>query len=217
MPAGGAPPAPAPPAAPFAVFESQAAFDERMARAQRSHLREQFGTEDPAEVKTRLDRLKALEDAEAARAREQLTATQKLESDLAAARLAQAKAEEEAGTQRFRALVSQDCVALGIKNVPYALYVVGMAAEALPDGQQLDAHAHLSGLLAKPEYKSAFGITEAPTVVTQPVTTSPNPSNPAPAPPPAGGNNPAPVDAMSMSPAQFKAHLESVGAGGLAG
>lgn len=210
---GGGPPAapPAPPAAPFAVFDTQEAFNDRVQRAARAEIRTQFGVEDPAEVTRRLARLKELEDAEAARKREELTATQRLEADLAAAKAAQAAAEADRDSERFRATVSADCARLGIKNLKYAQFVVAEAAEALPDGQQLDPHEHLRGLLEKPEFKQAFGIETAPAVVAAPVTTSPNPGTP-PAPPPAPGGNPGGVDVMAMNPAQFKAHLESMGA-----
>jgi len=92
---------------------------------------------------------------------------------------------------------------------------VAEAAEALPEGQQLDPHAYLKELVEKPEYKSAFGIeVPAVAVVPQPVTTSPQPGTPPPA-PPQPGTPPATVDVMSMSPQQFREHLSNLGAGGL--
>lgn len=212
---GAPPPAPAPPAQPFAVFESQAAFEERMSRAQRSFVREQYGVEDPNEVKTRLARLKELEDQEAARKREEMTATQRLEQDLANEKAARLAAEAARDGERFRATVSGECARLGIKNLKYAQFIVAEAAEALPDGQQLDPYAYLKDLVEKPEYKGAFGIeVAAPAVQPAPVNTSPQPGTPPP-PPPAPGTPPATVDAMNMNPTQFREHLASLGAGGL--
>lgn len=213
VPGGGAPPAAPPaPTTPFAVFDTQEAFNDRVARAARAEMRTQFGVEDPAEVTRRLARLKELEDADAARRREELTATQRLEQDLATEKAARAAAEADRDNERFRATVSQECAALGIKNLKYAHFLVAEAAEALPDGQQLDPHVHLQGLLAKPEFKQAFGIESAPTVVAAPVSTSPNPQNPAP-PPPATGGTPNAADVMTMNPAAFREHLDKYGAG----
>lgn len=217
---GGTPPAPPPPppapggGQPFAVFESQAAFEERMARAQRSHLREQFGTENPDEVKQRLARLQELETAEAERKRAELSETQRLQADLQAAQAAREQAERALQDQRFETRVSGECAQLGVKNVKYALFLVNEARSALPEAQRggFDPRTHLDGLLAKAEMKAALGIEAPPTVVTSaPVTTSPNPGQPPPAPPPPGGNPPAPVDANSMTPEQWRAHLASLG------
>ncbi len=196
------------------MFHSQEQLDERLNRAGRAYVREQFGVENPDDVKQRLARLKELEDAEAARKREELTATQRLEADLAAEKAARAAAETARDGERFRATVSEQCARLGIKNLKYAQFVVAEAAEALPDGQQLDPHAYLKDLVEKPEYKSAFGLEVPATVVPAPVNTSPNPGAPPP-PPPAPGTPPAAVDAMNMNPQQFRAHLDSLGAGGL--
>lgn len=217
VPAGGGgttPPAPPVPGQPFAVFETQEAFNDRLHRSTRAELRAQFGTDDPAEIKTQLARLKVLEEADAARAREQLTATQKLELDLAAEKTKREAAEAERDQERFRATVSQDCARLGIKNLKYAQFVVAEAAEALPEGQQLDPYEHLKGLLEKPEFKPAFGIESAPTVVPTPVNTSPTPGAPPPPPPPAGGG-PGGPDVMAMSAAEFRAHLDRQGVQGL--
>lgn len=196
------------------MFHSQEQFDERLNRAQRSYVRELTGLEDPNEVKQRLQRLKELEDAEAARKREEMTATQRLEADLAAEKAARAAAETARDGERFRATVAGECARLGIKNLKYAQFVVAEAAEALPDGQQLDPHAYLKDLVEKPEYKSAFGLEVPATVVPAPVNTSPSPGAPPP-PPPAPGTPPGTVDAMAMDPKAFRAHLDSLGAGGL--
>lgn len=217
---GGAPPAPAPapqPGQPFAVFESQQAFNERMERAQRSHLREIAGTESPDELRARLARLTELENAENERKRNEMTELQRVQTDLAAAREATAAAQSALEGERFASRVSGECARLGIRNVRYAQYEVGQARQALPEAQRtaFDPAAHLEGLMAKPEYKTAFGIEAAPTQVPQPVSTSPQPPVAPPAPAAPGGSPPAAVDAMSMSPSEFRAHLEKIGAGGV--
>jgi hypothetical protein len=213
---GGAPPlAPAPaapPTAPFATFDSQAALDDRLARAGRAALRDATGLESADEVKARLARLKQLEDAETERARAELTATQRLEADLATERARVTAMAAERDQERFRSVVSGACAQLGVKNLKYAQYLVAEAAEALPEGQQLDPDTYLRGLLEKPEYKTAFGIEAVPAVVPAPVTTSPNPGAPPPA-PPAPGNGGGPPDVMAMNPTQFREHLEKYGAG----
>ena len=183
-----------------------------MRQAARSELRTTTGIEDPAEIKRRLDRAEELEKAETERKRADLTAQQKLEQDLATERAAREAAETARDQERYKAHVSRACSANGIKNVDYALFVVGQATEALPDGQTLDVDTHLKGLLEKPEFKSAFGIAADTTVVPAPVTTSPNPDGTPPAPPRGPAVTP-PADSMSMTPQQFQAHLATLGAG----
>lgn len=209
---GGAPPAPAP-TQPFAVFNNQADLDARLERARRSGFRDEFGTEDPAEVKQQLARLKELEDAEKERKRAELSEQQKLQQDLDAEKARAAKLEQDLDQERFRGRVTAACGQLGIKNVKYALYEIEQAVEALPAGQQLDPAAHLKELLAKDEHRAAFGIPAVP-VETQPVpvNTSPEPGSPPPA-PPRGPEPTAPTDAMNMNPQQFAAHLARLGAG----
>jgi len=211
---GGGPPAPAPapapaPGQPFAVFESQAALEDRLARAGRATLREVTGLENPEEVKQRLNRLKELEAAEEQRRQAELTETQRLQADVDKERQRAEAAERRLQESQFQTQVTQECARLGIKNVKYALFEVQTARGALPEAERasLDPARHLEGLLAKPEYKGAFGIESAPTVIPVPVNTSPAPGAPPPAPPQPGAPPPA-VDAMTMSGPEFKAHLE---------
>jgi hypothetical protein len=208
----GAPPAPAPaPGQPFAVFHNQAEFDARIERAQRSALREQFGTESADEVKARLARLKELETAEEERKRAELTETQKLQADLAAERERVTRLERERAAAEWRVQVTSACVSTGIKNVKYALFEADEARSRVPAGQAFDVEAHLKSLLEKPEMKGAFGVASEPiTTVPAPVTTSPNPDG-EPPPPPRGNPAPAGTDAMNMTREQFQAHLASLG------
>lgn len=211
------PPAPAPaPAAdpnrPFATFATQAEFEERVQRAARAEVRNKFGLEE-ADLQTRLARAKELEDAEAARAREQLTAQQRTEKDLADEKALRLKAEGERDQVRFERTVATSAAQLGIKNVRYAQFVVAEAAEALPDGQQLDVDKYLTELMGKDDFRSALGVA-APVVVTQgnPVNTSPNPTVEPPAPP--RGNGAPVVDAFAMDSKAFRQHLAGLGVGG---
>jgi hypothetical protein len=190
------------------VFHNQAAFEERVQREARSILRTQVGVEDPAEVQRRLNRLTELETAEATRQREALTEQQRLQADLDKEKQRAAEAERQARAAGFRADVTAICASKGIRNVNYALFVVN---EQLPEAERAaKADAHLTSLLDKPEYRSAFGIPSDP-VVPAPVTTSPTPGQPPPD-PPRSGTPPPVVDAMGMSPEAFSAHLASLGA-----
>jgi hypothetical protein len=209
---GGTPTAPAPaPAVPFAVFHNAESLNERLSRAQRSHLKDQFGTDDAEVIKARLKKAEELEAAEKERERKDMSELQKTQSDLTAEKAAKAKVEEELNKVRFERHVAGLCAELQIPNVDYALYVVAQAAEKTADGAQLDAKAHLQGLLEKPQFKAAFGIQEQPTVVPQPVNTSPTPTTPAPAPVPANGHQPPAADAFSMNKQQFQQHLTKLG------
>lgn len=213
------PPAPAPApngnggnGQPFAVFDNQAALEDRLARAQRAGFREQFGTDDPAEVRSRLERLKKLEDEEAERQRAQLSDQQRLQADLDAEKAKRAAAEAERDQVKFESIVARSCAGHGIKNVAYAQFTVAQAAEALPDGQQIDVDKYLQELLSKQEYRGAFGIAAAVTETQPaPVTTSPNPGTPPPPPPAPGGGTAPGVDAMTMKPEDFRAHLAKLG------
>lgn len=193
---------------PFASFATQAQFEERVSRAARAALRDKFGLEE-ADLTARLARAKELEDAETARKRQELTDQQRVEKDLADEKALRVKAEEAANQLRFEKTVATSSAQLGIKNVKYAQFVVAEAAEALPEGQQLDVDVYLKDLLGKDEFKSALGVA-APAVETRgtPVNTSPNPGQ-EPPPPPRG--NGAPVDAMAMTPQQFRNHLAGIG------
>ncbi len=205
---------PAAPGAPFAVFPTQAAFNERMQRATRAELRAEFGTDDPAEIKKKLKKAEELEAAEAERARKQLTEEQRLQSDLNAANARATAAEEERNQVKFEAHVSRVCARLSIPNIDYALYEVARVSDKLPAGQELDVEAHLKGLLEKPVFKAALGITEAPTVVQTGVTTTPDPSQSPPAPAhPGGVAGPTGIDASKMTKEQFKTHLAGIGVG----
>jgi hypothetical protein len=196
-----------PPAQPFATFTTQADLDTRLERAKRAGFREAFGTEKPEEIQAQLQRLKDLEAAEAERKRAELTETQKLQADLQAAQAAKSAAEAALANARFQTQVTAACVKHGIKNVEYAQFEVGRAGS--PTGAPVDPDAYLAGLVAKPEYKAAFGIALEPVVAPAPVTTSPSPGDQAP-PPPRAPSAPETVDVMKMSPQEFQRHIQGL-------
>lgn len=190
------------------MFHNQAAFEERVQREARSILRTQTGVEDPAELQRRLNRATELETAEAERLRASQTREQQLQTDLDREKQARMNAENESRLSKERADITAVCASKGIRNVNYALFVV---REQLPEAERATkAESHLTSLLDKPDYRSAFGIPSDP-VVPAPVTTSPVPGSPPPD-PPRSGTPPAAVDAMAMTHEAFASHLASLGA-----
>lgn len=214
--AGGAPPAAAPvaPEQPAVVFNTNEQFNERMDRHYRSRMREQFGTDDPAEIKAIIAKAKELEDAEAERAKAEMTEVDRLKAELVEREAEKAAAEEQADIALFESHVTGKCAALGIKNTDYAMFQVAQAAEALPDDQELDVEAYLKTQMEEhPDVRAAYGM-EAPVEgVPVPAHTTPhNPNTPGPVTPPAGGPPPAVRNANDMTPQEFQKHLASLGA-----
>lgn len=213
-----APPAPAPAPAngggqPFAVFNTQDQFEQRLQREARSQIRAVTGIEDPAEIKARLDRLTALEAEEENRRRAALSKEEQLQTDLSKANERAMRAEQERDAERFRATVAAECATAGVKNVRYAQFVIGEHRNSLSKDQQaaLDVKGYLGELLKADEYKTALGVAvPAPTEVRTPVNTSPNPEgNP---PPPARTNGAPPAkSAMEMTDAEWRAHKATLG------
>ena len=157
-------PAPAPQLNTISLTSEQ--LDERLGRAKGAYMREQFGTNDPEEVKSRLARLQEMEAAEAEREREAMSAQEKLQQDLKLAQEERIAAQEERDAIAFESHVKGECAKLGIKNVDFAMWEVARAAEGMGEGEQLDAQEHLKGLTESEQYKAALGI-EAAKVVTQ--------------------------------------------------
>ncbi len=203
------PPAPAPGVQPFATFTTQDQFTERVQREARSLMRTQLGVE-PEEAAANLTRLKELEAAQQERDRANMTELERLRTDLAAANARADEAAAERDEVRFRGHVAGIAAKMGIRNVDYAIFVAAGAAEALPDGQQLDVEQHFTGLLEQANYKGAFGIEAAPVPVPVPVTSAPAPGAP-PAAPPVPGAEPPKKDAMSMSSEEFRTHKATLG------
>lgn len=207
---GGGPPGNPPPVPPVPPDDPEIRLtskqlSERLLRASKSQLKELFGTDDVEAIKANNQRLKALEEAEEARAREAMSEKQRIEADLAKERAERAKANEELAEMRLQSHVNGVCATLGIKNTKYARYLVEHEAGELPEGKELDVSEFLTARLEDPQSVAAFGIQVSAPVVGKPVSTSPEPGKPPPnPPPPAGGNPPKPVSEMTK--AEFQAY-----------
>ena len=199
---------------PFAIFHDKKAFEERMARHTRSQLNEIFGTGDKAELRKMWDNYQKLQKDDEERRRAEMTEIERHKADAEKAQADAAAAREEADQVRFESHVSAICAKKGIKNVDYAKFVVANAADALPEGEQLDVDEFLTQELAENSAtRAAFQVEGPPVEQPTGTTTTPNPETPPPAAPPAGGTAPAPTDATKMSPEQFRQHLSKLGVG----
>lgn len=204
---GGGPPGNPPPVPPEEqeIKLTSKQLSDRLLRASKSQLKELFGTDDVEAIKANNARLKALEEAEEARAREAMSERQRIEADLAKERAERAKAAEELAEMRLQSHVNGVCATLGIKNTRYARYLVEHEAEGLTEGKELDVEAFLTERLAEPQSMAAFGIQTAAPVIGKPVSTSPEPGNPPPNPPPPAGGVP-PKSVKDMTQAEFSAY-----------
>jgi hypothetical protein len=211
LPPGSGAPVPAPPAAPFAVFETPDALNKRLAQATRSELRKEFGTDDLAVIKARMARADELEKQEEERKKAEMTETDRLKTEKLEAEQKAARAEAERDQERLQRHIAGECAAKGIKAVDYASFLIEKATDALPAGQQLDVAKFLDEQLADETKKAAFGIAvPAPTQVPDPATTVPKPGE-TPPPPPKPGETTAPIDAMNMSPDAWQKHKQQYG------
>lgn len=211
--AGGTSVAPAaPPEDKRVVFESPDQLNERLARHHRSQLKKLGIDSDEqlaALLKEREDRARADEEAK----RAAMTREQQMAEDLAAANAKAAAASAALEEARFDAHVTKICVEKGIKNLGYAKYLVAEAADALPDGQQLDAGAFLAEKLADAQAVAALGAS----LPQKPIETVTVPGHtgiavtPVAA-PPAGGSQ-ATTSAFDMTPAQWAARRAALGIG----
>jgi len=211
LPPGGGTPPPAPPAAPFAVFETSDALNKRLAQATRSELRKEFGTDDLAVIKARMARADELEKQEEERKKAAMTEADRLRAEKLEAEQKATRAEAERDQERLQRHIAGECAAKGIKAVDYASFLIEKATDALPAGQQLDVAKFLDDQLADESKKAAFGISvPAPVPVPDPANTVPKPGDPPP-PPPKPGETPPPVDAMSMSSDDWQRHKSQYG------
>lgn len=207
---------PAEPPAPITMTSAQ--LNERLERERSSFLREQ-GFESPeqlAEMRTRDTAAQAA--AEQAR-QAQLTNEQRLTEDVATRTAERDAAQAESDRLRFEGHVSGHCAAQGVRNVSYAQFAIERAANALPEGEELDVEAWLTERM-NPEnaehadMRNALGVPDAPPATTPtPATTTPGGGPPPPAPPPAGGNPPPDGDAFAMSAADWQQRQERLGLG----
>lgn len=207
-----APPVDAPPAAPPLTL-SKEQLDARMEQVRRSQLRD-LGFDSPEELSAMRERdaaaTKATEDAR----RAQQTREQQLTEDVTKRTQERDAAQAEADDLRFQGHVSSICATQGIKNVDYAQFAIGRAAEAVPEGEQLDVEAWLAERM-NPEaaehqaLRTALGVAPPTATVASPHTTIPG--EPPPQPPPAGGTGPAVEDAFALDDATWQARREAYG------
>lgn len=206
------PPPPVPPAPPPAppeqrpiVFNTQEAFNERVAQASRAHLRDKYGLSEK-DLDARLKLAKDLEDAEAARLKASQTREQQLEAEKTEAE-SRAKAAEARATEAQRhSEVTTMCARHGFKNVDYAVFEATRSAKT---GAELEAH--FVEMAKDATKKAALGLDVPPAeLVPVPVGTAPIGTPPAPPPPPPGGGTPPAVDVFAMTPQQFAAHVQTV-------
>ena len=207
---------------PYATFQTAEAFQDRVGRAARSHLKKELadlGIEDISQLKEQM--------AEAAKIREQQEEQRKAEmSEIERLReektlLEQRAQEQEARADEiaFDAHIAKLCISRGIKDAEYAKYRIMQRVESLGEDEELDEAAFLDELMANPQTKAALGIEEAPVpprqVDAKPSTTTSNGAKPGTpgGPPAAPSANPAdpPKSAMEMSKEEFRQRLASMG------
>ena len=207
------PPAtPGVPAEPSDLTLTSAQLTARLERHYKSQLRKQFGTDDPSTITAQLEAAKAFEAAESERKRASMSELERVQTELKTERATRAAAEAERDQVRYENHIAGVCAKLGVRNIEYAMHIAGRAAGALPDGEVLDVSEYLTAQIAAPTNRAALGVDTAPTQVAVGVQTTPaDPSQPTPQPPPAGPGAPPPVDAMTMTPAMFRAHIAGLG------
>lgn len=205
-PAPGAP-APEPPDDGAQLHLTTSQLNQRLDRAGRKALRDAFGTDDPAEI----EKIKNLRDQEEQRRREAMTREQQLQTDLEAANQRATTAEEERDAIQFEAHVSGICARLGVRNVDYAMHMIGRAADDVAEGEQLDAEDYLRTQLENAQQAAALGVEQPPVQTPTPATTSPTPGRPPAAPPGPGGGNPPQDDAFGMDEGQWRQRRAALG------
>lgn len=198
---------------PAKVELTTAQLADRNARAVKSTLKKEFGTEDPSEVKAKLDKLAQYEQ-EAEKARQaSLSEQQKLNEQLAAEKAAREAAEQRAAAAEFDAHTSKLYAELGIKNADYATFKLGQELakyDGKPEAEKLNEKEFLTKLLADKTERAALGFSDAPIpTVDNPPTTSPGNGNP-PAPKPAGAPG-GKKTAFDMTPAEWSAYKQQHG------
>jgi hypothetical protein len=207
-PAAGAPavtPAPETPPDDDRIVLTKEALGQRLDRAKRSALKAEFGTEDTAEIKSKLEALAKYE-AEREEARKAaMSREQQLAEEVAREKAAREKAEQEAATARFEAHTSRMYAELGIKNHDYATFKLANAISAHTGEGKFDDRKFLDELLADRRERVALGLDEAPAtaVPVTPKDTTPGVGQ-AP-PPPSAGAPRANKTAFDMSPQEWAA------------
>ncbi len=190
-------------------------LSERLARDRSAQL-QRLGFGNEAELVAMQERDRAATEAAETARQEQLTNEQRLQESLTTAETERDAALADANDQRFQNHVSGMCAASGVSNIPYAQFEIARAAEAMPEGEDLDVQAWLNERM-DPErtehanVRSALGVPEAPAPAAAPANTVPVPGVVPPGPPPAGGNAPKGDDVFAMSDAEWRAKQDALG------
>lgn len=205
-PAGDAPPAPAP------IQMTSEQLSDRMTRDRSAFLRK-MGVESEEGLTALIERDKAAQDAAEQTKREQRSLAENLQNDLTTRTKERDDALESAEDYRFQNHVSGLCATRGVKNVRYAQFEIAQAAEALPEGQELDAEQWLQERMDPKneqhgDIRKALGV-DPPSQTPVPATTIPEAGGP-PTPPPAGGTVQT-EDVFGLDATAWRAKQESLG------
>jgi len=209
-PIGDQPPAPAPPpppAQPFAVFQTNEAFNERVSRETRKQLRE-LGVEDPGKLKEILTRNQELE-AEAEKQRQAQMTELEREREQRAQYERQANAAAARAAEAERKAELYDVFAeKGVRNFDYAYFELTRRLSKVAEGETFDPGSYVDELLGDQVKRAALMGADpaAPAAPARGVTTTPT-GRETPA-PPAGGGAVPPADAFEMSRDAFQSDLE---------
>lgn len=178
----------------------KAAFEERLARAKRSQLRE-LGFSSPEELQGALEAAKQLQAEQEERRKAEMSELERLKEE-AAQEVARRKAlESQLAEERFNGQVAAACSKLGITNLDFASYQVSRAASKLGAGEELSIESYLAE--QRDAQPAAFGIKVAQSA---PVTTTATTEKPVSSTEQPQGKSPA-----EMSPEEFQRHLASLG------
>jgi hypothetical protein len=200
--------------APFAVFHTNEALNERLERAQKQKLKA-LGFESEEAAKAALDELKQRREAEAETAKKNQSELERVKGEKEAAENAKKAAEALAEESRLQAHMYKVCAEKGIKNVEYAMFEVSKKLEKLGPTEELDEVAFLDGLMKDATKKAALGVAE-PAQQTQQVgaNTTTNAGGQAeinaPPPPPGGAPAGAVKDVSKMTRDEFVAYSQKV-------
>jgi hypothetical protein len=213
---GGAPPDPGPPVAPPVAPPTDPAnitltseqLRDRLDRSKTSFLRAHgFASEDELKALKLRDVERVAKDEETRKAT--MTREQQLQEELAQERAGRAASDERAMRATFDRHVAGVCATLGVKNLEYATFLVEQAAQATPEGSELDVQAWLQARLeSHPATRAALGMDAPVATVVDPITTVPGFTPP---PPPRPGAAPPASDAFGMDAAAWQARRESLG------
>lgn len=199
------PPADPPDPEPFAVFKTSDDLNKRLAQAARSQLRE-MGFEDPNALKDIVAEHKKLQDEAEKQRQAQMSELEREREQRQALERQAEEAMSAAEAAELRAHLYSVFAEKGVRNFDYALWEVSSKLEGLGEDEELDERAYLDELLADPVKAAALGIAS---VSTQGVTTTVDDKGPQAKPP--GGGTQGDKDVFSMTPEQFRKHLEGRG------